>query len=95
MSEIVSEPRPPNFFTEFDDNDDDDVLAIQVRRGGLLITDALIVDERVCFTASDLHMQSSWYYLCNTEQVTKMMVVSCSEPGTQQRAQEEQTYIFL
>ena len=54
MSEIVSEPRPPNFFTEFDDNDDDDVLAIQVRRGGLLITDALIVDERVCFTASDL-----------------------------------------
>ena len=37
MAEIVSELRPPNFFTEFDD----DVLAIQVRRGGVLITDAL------------------------------------------------------
>ena len=40
-------------------------------------------------------MKSSWYYICNTEQVKKMMVVSCSEPGSQRRAQEEQTYLFF
>ena len=31
----------PQISTEFDDNDDEDVLAIQVRRGGLLVSDAL------------------------------------------------------
>ena len=47
MGDNVSELRPPNIFTEFDDDYDDDVLAIQVRRGGLLITDELRVGKFV------------------------------------------------
>ena len=41
MGLIVSELCPNNFFNDFDDDDDNDVLEIHVRRGALLVSDAL------------------------------------------------------
>ena len=62
----------------------------------------LFVDEKVGLTASTYmrHMRPLFlvYIMPNlpsTEQMKRMLVVACSEPGSRKRALEEQAYIFF